>query len=287
MEVAEGFRRRYRFNARVVLRYAHGWSQRQAADEWNRRWPDELKTFKSFSSWEQWPSTTGHIPSFANLTRLAELYECAVSGSSVTSPPNCTGTTAITSRSMPLAYRRSPTKLFTGADIIACPLRTTTSSLCPVHRGCVRLEQPAGSAPCHGRSRRSTGVPCQVAAREAGRRPSGHRRGDRAARPSPLNTVTYLGCEHTTSRTWRVRAGPGAARTAGKTEGPVSSGCLPLRTTRAQPPGTNAGVDHDSALRSTPVHGHARRRSRPAAAPSSPGPVETARPPPDAVPRSC
>ena len=30
-----------------------------------------------------------------------------------------------------------------------------------------RLEQPAGSAPRHGRSRRSTGVPCQVAVREA------------------------------------------------------------------------------------------------------------------------
>ncbi len=79
VDVAEALRQRHRVNPRVALRYAHGWSQRQAADEWNRRWPDELKTFKSFSSWEQWPSTTGHIPSFANLARLAELYECAVS----------------------------------------------------------------------------------------------------------------------------------------------------------------------------------------------------------------
>ncbi|MBV8542445.1 MAG: hypothetical protein JO063_02240 [Pseudonocardiales bacterium] len=77
--VAEALRRRYRFNARVALRYAHGWSQRQAADEWSRRWPDELKTFKSFSYWEQWPGRTGHVPSFDNLAKLAELYECAVS----------------------------------------------------------------------------------------------------------------------------------------------------------------------------------------------------------------
>ena len=79
VEVAEALRQRYRFNARAAFRYAHGWSQRQAADEWNRRWPDELKTFKAFSYWEQWPSSTGHVPTFDNLSKLAELYECAVS----------------------------------------------------------------------------------------------------------------------------------------------------------------------------------------------------------------
>jgi transcriptional regulator with XRE-family HTH domain len=79
VEVAEALRQRFRLNARVALRYAHGWSQRQTADEWNKRWPDELKTFKMFSYWEMWPSRTGHAPSFDNLSKLAELYECAVS----------------------------------------------------------------------------------------------------------------------------------------------------------------------------------------------------------------
>src|SRR5918998_985565 len=79
VEVAAVLRQRYRFNARVALRYAHGWSQREAADEWNKRWPDELKTFKMFSYWEMWPSSTGHAPTFDNLSKLAELYECAVS----------------------------------------------------------------------------------------------------------------------------------------------------------------------------------------------------------------
>ncbi len=79
VEVAAVLQRRYRFNARVALRYAHGWSQRRLADEWNRRWPDELKTFKIFSLWEQWPSSTGHAPSLGTLSKLAELYECSVS----------------------------------------------------------------------------------------------------------------------------------------------------------------------------------------------------------------
>lgn len=77
--IAEVLRQRYRVNVRVTLRYARGWSQRQAADEWNKRWPDELKTFKSFSYWEMWPSSTGHAPSLDNFGRLAELYQCAVS----------------------------------------------------------------------------------------------------------------------------------------------------------------------------------------------------------------
>ena len=57
---------------------AHDWSQRDAAEQWNRRWPADPKTFKNFSYWELWPGPTGHAPSLDVLARLAELYECSV-----------------------------------------------------------------------------------------------------------------------------------------------------------------------------------------------------------------
>jgi hypothetical protein len=40
---------------------------------------NELKTFKMFSYWEVWPSSTGHAPCFDNLRKLVQLYECALS----------------------------------------------------------------------------------------------------------------------------------------------------------------------------------------------------------------
>jgi len=62
----------------VAFRLVHGWSQRQAADEWNARWPADPKTFKNFSYWEVWPARSGHSPSLDVLSRLAALYGCRV-----------------------------------------------------------------------------------------------------------------------------------------------------------------------------------------------------------------
>lgn len=76
--IAATLRDRYGVNGRVGMRLAHGWRQADAAAAWNERWPDDAKTFKSFSYWENWPSPTGHAPSLAVLDRLAQLYRCDV-----------------------------------------------------------------------------------------------------------------------------------------------------------------------------------------------------------------
>jgi hypothetical protein len=77
-EIGVAFQAAYRVNPRVALRQAHGWSQPQAAERWTELWPDDPKTFKNFSYWEQWPGRTGHSPSLDTLDRLARLYECKV-----------------------------------------------------------------------------------------------------------------------------------------------------------------------------------------------------------------
>jgi hypothetical protein len=79
VETAQAFTERYRINPRVALRLVRGWSQRDAAAKWNDAWPDDPKTFKNFSYWEQWPATTGYAPSLDVLSKLAQLYQCSVS----------------------------------------------------------------------------------------------------------------------------------------------------------------------------------------------------------------
>ncbi|WP_235433268.1 helix-turn-helix domain-containing protein [Protofrankia coriariae] len=76
--IALEWQRRYRLNARVAFRLAHGWTQEEAARRWNTRWPgdDAPKTGKSFSYWEVWPARGGRAPSTRTLHRLAELYLC-------------------------------------------------------------------------------------------------------------------------------------------------------------------------------------------------------------------
>ncbi|WP_145984049.1 MULTISPECIES: helix-turn-helix domain-containing protein [unclassified Pseudonocardia] len=75
---ARQLRERFGVRALTAARLAHGWSQSDAAAEWNRRWPDAPRTFKAFSYWENWPGPTGHAPSLDVLERLARLYVCAV-----------------------------------------------------------------------------------------------------------------------------------------------------------------------------------------------------------------
>lgn len=79
LEIATNIRTRHNVTALVAARMAHGWSQEQAAAEWNTRWPDHPTTGKNFAFWEAWPTDAGYPPPLNTLIRLAELYQVAVS----------------------------------------------------------------------------------------------------------------------------------------------------------------------------------------------------------------
>ena len=74
---ARQLRDRFGVRALAAMRLAHGWSPADAATEWTRRWPEAPRTFKNFSSWENWPGPTGHAPSLDVIDRLSRLYRCA------------------------------------------------------------------------------------------------------------------------------------------------------------------------------------------------------------------
>ncbi len=61
-------------NPREAARLSHGWTQQQAADEFNELWPDPEHpcTRKHVSNWE-----TSRQPSLETLNRLARVYRCA------------------------------------------------------------------------------------------------------------------------------------------------------------------------------------------------------------------
>ena len=77
--IADSMRERFEVNAFVALRLAHNWTRQHAAEEWNKRWPDDPTTGQNLLFWESWPTRDGYPPTLLTLHRLAELYQCAVS----------------------------------------------------------------------------------------------------------------------------------------------------------------------------------------------------------------
>src|SRR4029453_993535 len=76
--MAAVFRVQFGVSALVAHRLARSWSQRDVAEAWTARWPQNPKTFKDVSYWESWPARSGREPSLPVLDRLAQLYECSV-----------------------------------------------------------------------------------------------------------------------------------------------------------------------------------------------------------------
>jgi hypothetical protein len=79
VEISAALRERWtELSALAAMRIAHGWTQQDAADEWTRRWPDQIRSPKEIGLWENWPTGSGRRPSLTTLDGLAELYQCSV-----------------------------------------------------------------------------------------------------------------------------------------------------------------------------------------------------------------
>lgn len=80
-DVAACFQREEGVPPLVAFRLAHGLTQRQLAEQWNRLFVGESGsgaiTDKQISYWESWPHA-GHEPSLRTLKRLARIFECNI-----------------------------------------------------------------------------------------------------------------------------------------------------------------------------------------------------------------
>lgn len=76
-DIAADFRERYGVNARVAMRWAHDWTQRQVAERWTQLWPDDPKSERNISAWELWPHG-GHAPTLPVLDGLARVLTCDI-----------------------------------------------------------------------------------------------------------------------------------------------------------------------------------------------------------------
>jgi hypothetical protein len=74
IEIAAELQRQWPdLNPRSAMRIAHGWTQREAANAWNRQWPNQPKADRDVGIWEL------RRPGLPTLSKLARVYECAVS----------------------------------------------------------------------------------------------------------------------------------------------------------------------------------------------------------------